>query len=333
MPLNNLESTRDPTEETRQSEKLETITSETKGETKDTIEKKEEKGNKEEQQYLNLVHDIIHHGIQKTDRTGVGTMSKFGCVMRFSLRDNVFPLLTTKRVFWRGVVEELQWLIKGRTDAKELQAKGVTIWDANGTKAFLESVGQGDREEFDLGPIYGHQWRFFGAPYVDCKTDYTNKGGFDQLADIIKLIKTSPDSRRILMSAWNPCDLRRMALPPCHVMCQFYVANGELSCTMYQRSCDMGLGVPFNIASYALLTRMLAHICGLRAGDFVHMMGDTHVYLNHITPLTQQCQRVPSAFPKLLINRKVDNIEGFTFDDFELVDYRPQATIKMDMAV
>ncbi len=291
-----------------------------------------------EYQYLDLVRDIIATGTQKTDRTGVGTLSKFGCVAKYSLRDDVMPLLTTKRVFWRGVVEELIWLIKGKTGAKDLQAKGVKIWDSNGTKAFLESIGQGDREEFDLGPIYGHQWRFFGAPYVDCHTDYKGQG-IDQLAEIIQLIKKSPDSRRILMSAWNPMDLKRMALPPCHVICQFYVRPmtdglpAELDCVMYQRSCDLGLGVPFNIASYALLTRMIAHVCGLRAGEFTHMMGDTHVYLTHVEPLTEQVARTPTPFPTMHIKRSVANIDDFTFDDFELIGYKPQADIKMAMAV
>lgn len=178
---------------------------------------------------------MIELGKHRSDRTGVGTRSLFGCVHRYSCRDGVLPLFTTKRVFWRGVVEELAWLIKGKTGAKELSAKGVKIWDDNGTKAFLESIGQGDREEGDLGPIYGHQWRFFGAPYVDCKTDHSGRGGVDQLLAVLEQIKNQPDSRRILMSAWNPMDLARMALPPCHVLVQFHVDRGELSCCMYQR--------------------------------------------------------------------------------------------------
>lgn len=288
--------------------------------------------NPEEQQYLDMVRDIIKSGVKKMDRTGTGTLSKFGMSARFSLRDGRFPLLTTKRVYWKGVVEELLWFVKGCTDANALAAKNVKIWDGNGSRAFLDSIGQGHRQQGDLGPVYGFQWRHFGATYVDCKFDYSGKG-VDQLADVIRTIKTNPDSRRILMSAWNPCDLSRMALPPCHVLAQFYVANGELSCVMYQRSCDMGLGVPFNIASYALLTVMVAHVCGLKPGDFVHMMGDTHVYLNHVEPLRQQMQRTPSAFPTLHIKRQVDEIESFTFDDFELSGYQPQPTIKMDMAV
>ena len=261
-----------------------------------------------------------------------GTLSKFGCIARYSLRDDVLPVFTTKRVFWRGVVEELIWTIAGKTDSKELSAKGVKIWDANGTKEFLGSIGQGDREAGDLGPIYGWQWRAFGAPYTDCRTPPDGKG-VDQLLEVIALIKNNPDSRRILLSAWNPCDLKRMALPPCHVLCQFYVANGALSCIMYQRSCDLGLGVPFNVSFYCLLTRLLAEVCGLRAHEFVHMMGDMHVYLNHVEALKEQTARVPNAFPKLRLKRPITDIAAWSFEDLELTDYFPQASIKMEMAV
>ena len=184
---------------------------------------------------------------------GTGTLSKFGCQMRFNLREH-FPLLTTKRVFWRGVAEELLWFISGKTNAKELHDKGIHIWDGNASRAYLDSIGLTDREEWDLGPVYGFQWRHFGAKYVDMHTDYTGQG-VDQLAELIHTIKTKPHDRRLVLSAWNPAALKEMALPPCHMFAQFYVANGELSCQLYQRSCDMGLGVPFNIASYALLTR------------------------------------------------------------------------------
>ena len=295
-------------------------------------EKKEEKENVEEQQYLNLVREIINSGNRKTDRTGIGTLSKFGYSCRYSLRNGRIPLLTTKKVFWRGVVEELLWMINGKTDAKELQAKGVKIWDGNGTRKYLDSIGQGHREEFDLGPIYGHQWRHFGASYINCHTDYKGQG-IDQFLSIIKLIKENPDSRRIVMSAWNPIDIPQMALPPCHVLCQFYVENGELSCIMYQRSCDLGLGVPFNIASYSLLVHLMAHVCDLKPGEFIHMMGDLHAYRSHIEPLKEQIARTPMAFPTLRIRRPQTDITKFVFDDLELLDYHPQAPIKMDMAV
>lgn len=207
--------------------------------------------------------------------------------MRFNLRDGTFPLLTTKKVFWRGIAEELFWFIQGSTDAKLLQAKNVRIWDGNSTREFLDKAGFPEREEGDLGPVYGFQWRHFGAEYHTCHDDYQGQG-VDQLKEIIERIKQNPNDRRIIMCAWNPVDIPKMALPPCHCLVQFYVANGELSCQLYQRSADMGLGVPFNIASYALLTHMIAHITGLKTGDFVHTLGDAHVYLNHIEPLTEQ---------------------------------------------
>jgi len=285
----------------------------------------------EEYEYMDLINDIMDNGKVKTDRTGTGTISRFGAQMRFSLRES-FPLLTTKRVFWRGVAEELIWFIKGSTNGNDLSAKKIRIWEPNGTKDFLEKRGLGHRDEGDLGPVYGFQWRHFGAKYVDMHTDYTGQG-FDQLADVINTIKTNPDSRRIIMSAWNPPDLALMALPPCHTMCQFFVVDGELSCQLYQRSGDMGLGVPFNIASYALLTVMIAHICDLKPGDFVHTLGDAHVYSNHVDPLKEQMKREPRAFPTLNIKRKVTSIDDFTFDDFELEGYKPHPKIKMDMAV
>lgn len=229
-------------------------------------------------------------GKTRSDRTGVGTVSIFGAQMRFNLRDDIFPLLTTKRVFWRAVVEELLWFIKGSTNAKELQDKKVHIWDGNSTREFLDKLGLTEREEGDLGPVYGFQWRHFGAEYKTCHDDYTCQG-IDQLNDVIKRIRTNPNDRRIIMSAWNVSDLKIMALPPCHCLVQFYVADGELSCQLYQRSADMGLGVPFNIASYALLTCMIAHVTGLKTGDFVHTLGDAHVYLNHVEPLKEQVSR------------------------------------------
>uniref|UniRef100_A0A8D2DPQ7 Thymidylate synthase n=1 Tax=Sciurus vulgaris TaxID=55149 RepID=A0A8D2DPQ7_SCIVU len=250
-----------------------------------------------ELQYLGQIEHILRCGFKKEDRTGTGTLSVFGMQARYSLRDE-FPLLTTKRVFWKGVLEELLWFIKGSTNAKELSSKGVKIWDANGSRDFLDGLGFSTRQEGDLGPVYGFQWRHFGAEYKDMDSD-----------------------------------LPLMALPPCHALCQFYVVNGELSCQLYQRSGDMGLGVPFNIASYALLTYMIAHITGLQPGDFVHTLGDAHIYLNHIEPLKIQLQREPRPFPKLKILRKVEKIDDFKVEDFQIEGYNPHPTIKMEMAV
>lgn len=223
--------------------------------------------NEEEKQYLTLVKTILERGVKRSDRTGTGTLSIFGAQMRFSLRDNRFPLFTTKQIFWRGVAEELLWFISGDTNARTLTDKKIAIWEGNGSRCYLDSVGLEKREEGDLGPVYGFQWRHFGAKYIDMHTDYKGQG-FDQLADAIRLIKTDPCNRRIAVSAWNPCDLKEMALPPCHTFFQFYVANGELSCQMYQRSCDMGLGVPFNVASYALLTRLVAQVTDQQSSLF-----------------------------------------------------------------
>uniref|UniRef100_A0A336MFY9 Thymidylate synthase n=1 Tax=Culicoides sonorensis TaxID=179676 RepID=A0A336MFY9_CULSO len=285
----------------------------------------------DEDQYLDLIRHIIAKGIRRGDRTGVGTLSVFGGQMRFNLRES-FPLLTTKRVFWRAVAEELLWFIRGSTNAKELQEKNIHIWDGNSTREFFDKMGLTDREEGDLGPVYGFQWRHFGAEYKTCHDDYSGQG-VDQLEEVINTIKTRPEDRRIIMSAWNTSDIPKMALPPCHCLVQFYVANGELSCQLYQRSADMGLGVPFNIASYALLTYMIAHICGLKPGDFVHTTGDTHVYLNHVEPLQEQLKRKPRQFPKLKIKRKVEKIDDFKFEDFEIEGYNPYPKISMEMAV
>lgn len=284
----------------------------------------------EEAQYLNLVRKILNKGVRKGDRTGVGTLSVFGEQMRFSLRES-FPLLTTKRVFWRGVAEELFWFIKGSTDAKLLSEKGIKIWDGNGSRSFLDSRGFKEREEGDLGPVYGFQWRHFGAEYTDKNGDYRGKGK-DQLMEVIETIKRNPNDRRMIISAWNPSATDQMALPPCHLLAQFYVANGELSCQMYQRSCDMGLGVPFNIASYALLTCLVAKVTGLRTGDFVHVLGDAHIYNNHLEALKEQIERKPRPFPRLNI-RKREKIEDFTFEDLELIGYEPHKAISMQMAV
>ncbi|KAL3514677.1 hypothetical protein ACH5RR_027394 [Cinchona calisaya] len=281
--------------------------------------------------YLRLAEDIIVSGNHKDDRTGTGTLSKFGCQMRFNLRKS-FPLLTTKRVFWRGVVEELLWFISGLTNAKVLQEKGIHIWDGNASREYLDSIGLEDREEGDLGPIYGFQWRHFGARYTNMNADYKGQG-FDQLLDVIDRIKKNPNDRRIILSAWNPSDLKLMALPPCHMFVQFYVTNGELSSQMYQRSADMGLGVPFNIASYALLTCMIAHVCGLLPGDLVHIIGDAHVYKTHVIPLREQLQKLPRPFPILKINPEKKDIDSFVATDFELIGYDPHQKIEMKMAV
>lgn len=290
------------------------------------------KPNLDEVQYLDAIKKIMTSGNPKEDRTGTGTLSIFGMQMRYDLRDSTMPLLTTKRVFWRGLAEELLWFIRGSTNAKLLAEKDVHIWDANGSREFFDNLGLTSREEGDLGPVYGFQWRHFGAEYVTMHDSYDGQG-VDQLQQVIDKIKTSPDDRRIIMSAWNPKDLPKMALPPCHALCQFYVANGELSCQLYQRSADMGLGVPFNIASYALLTHMIAHVTGLKAGDFVHTLGDAHVYTNHKQPLEEQLKREPRPFPKLHFARKVESIDDFKFEDFVLKDYKPHPKISMEMAV
>jgi dihydrofolate reductase/thymidylate synthase len=286
----------------------------------------------EEYQYLDLIRNIIDNGDVRMDRTGTGTRSVFGATMRFSLRDGVMPLLTTKRTFWRGVAEELLWFVSGSTNAKELQDKGIKIWDGNGSREYLDSIGLTDREEMDLGPVYGFQWRHFGAEYGTMHDDYTGKG-VDQVAKLIHTIKTNPSDRRMIISAWNPAAFHLMALPPCHMFAQFYVANGELSCQMYQRSADMGLGVPFNIASYSLLTYMIAEVCGLKTGDFVHVIGDAHVYMNHVDPLKEQLKREPREFPKFRFKRKVTDIDDFKYEDFELTGYKPHKRIAMKMSV
>jgi thymidylate synthase len=260
----------------------------------------------------------------------------------------VLPLLTTKRVFLRAVVAELLWFVSGSTSSLELSAAGVKIWDGNGSREFLDSVGLGHRAVGDLGPVYGFQWRHFGAEYVDAQADYTGQG-VDQLADVIYKLRHNPYDRRIIMSAWNPADLKKMALPPCHMFAQFYVSyprapdgavaedqkpRGRLHCQLYQRSCDMGLGVPFNIASYALLTHMLAHVCELDPGSLTHVMGDAHVYSDHVDALRVQLEREPRAFPTLDITReKGGSIDGWKAEDFVVKGYDPHKTIAMKMSV
>lgn len=301
----------------------------------------DEQGNAEELQYLSLIQNIIRNGAKRPNRTGTDTIGIFGAQLRFSLTDNVMPLLTTKRVFWKGVVEELLWFIRGDTNSLHLSQRGVHIWDANGSREFLEKRGLGHREEGDLGPVYGFQWRHFGAPYTDFHADYAGQG-VDQLAQVIEKLKKDPFDRRIVMTAWNPKDLPLMALPPCHMFAQFYaspnpIAGGKLrlSCQMYQRSVDVGLGMPFNIASYALLTRMIAHVVGMEAWEFVHTCGDTHIYENHIEALQEQIKRIPRPFPRMNIKVRDDlaSIDGFRAEDFELLGYRPHDKINMKMAV
>lgn len=288
--------------------------------------------NHEEEQYLLAIKDILQNGVVRGDRTGTGTISKFGLTMRFNLRNNVFPLLTTKKVFWRGVAEELLWFIKGSTNANELIEKNIHIWDGNASREYLDNIGLSTREVGDLGPVYGFQWRHFGAAYTDMHSNYDGQG-IDQLKECIEKIKKNPSDRRIILTAWNPADLSLMALPPCHMFCQFYVSGNELSCQMYQRSADMGLGVPFNIASYALLTRIVAHVCNLQPGDFIHVIGDAHCYLNHVDALQEQIQRIPKPFPTLQIHTANTDIDGFQFSDFVLENYQPDGAIKMKMAV
>lgn len=284
-----------------------------------------------EQQYLDLVREIIGTGVCRGDRTGTGTKTVFGRTMRWSLRDDAIPVLTTKRIFWRGVAAELLWFISGNTTTKALEDQGVNIWNKHGSRAFLDDRGLNHRETGDLGPVYGFQWRHFGAEYYG-RGDYSNRG-VDQLAWLINEIKTNPLSRRLILSAWNPAAIDKMALPPCHILAQFYVEGGELSCQMYQRSADMGLGVPFNIASYSLLTHLIARVCGLRAGEFIHVMGDAHVYLNHEDALLRQLENEPRPFPKLRFKTDNRDIDAFRIDDFELVGYEPHDKIEMDMAV
>ena len=285
-----------------------------------------------ESQYINLIKHILENGISKDDRTGIGTLSIFSYNMTFNLRES-FPLLTTKKVYWKGVVEELLWFISGSTDSNILKEKGVKIWEGNSSREFLDSRGLSHYDQGDIGAGYGFQWRHFGAKYTNMYDSYEGKG-IDQLKDVIYKIKNTPDDRRIIMSAWNPTDLDKMALPPCHIFVQFWVDTNkkELHSQMYQRSCDVGLGVPFNIASYALLTCIIAKLCNLTPGDFHYCMGDTHIYKNHIDAMKLQITRDPYDFPKINI-KDITDIDNIKFDDIELIDYKYYENIKMNMAV
>jgi thymidylate synthase len=285
-----------------------------------------------ESQYINLIKHILENGISKDDRTGIGTLSIFSYNMTFNLRES-FPLLTTKKVYWKGVVEELLWFISGSTNSNILKEKGVKIWEGNSSREFLDSRGLSHYDQGDIGAGYGFQWRHFGAKYTNMYDSYHGQG-IDQLKDVIYKIKNTPNDRRIIMSAWNPTDLNKMALPPCHIFVQFWVDSNkkELHSQMYQRSCDVGLGVPFNIASYSLLTCIIAKLCDLTPGDFHYCMGDTHIYKNHIDAMKLQITREPYDFPKIKI-KNITDIDNITSDDIQLIDYKYYENIKMNMAV
>ena len=261
--------------------------------------------------YLDLMRHVLEHGARKNDRTGTGTLSIFGAQLRFDLNAG-FPLLTTKRVHLKSIIHELLWFLKGDTNTRYLRENGVTIWDE-----WADANG-------DLGPIYGHQWRSWPMP---------GGGHIDQLGQVLEQLRTNPDSRRMIVSAWNVADLPRMALLPCHAFFQFYVAGGRLSCQLYQRSADFFLGVPFNIASYALLTMMVAQATGLKPGDFVHTFGDTHLYLNHLDQAREQLSRTPRALPVMKLNPAVKDIFAFRYEDFTLENYDPHPAIKAPVAV
>ncbi len=261
--------------------------------------------------YHDLMRHVLEHGTRKSDRTGTGTLSVFGWQMRFPLADG-FPLVTTKKVHLKSIVHELLWFLSGSTNVAYLKANGVSIWD------------EWADERGELGPVYGHQWRSWPTP---------DGGHVDQIADLMKRLKADPDSRRLIVSAWNVADLPRMALAPCHALFQFYVADGRLSCQLYQRSADIFLGVPFNIASYALLTEMIAQQCDLAPGDFVWTGGDCHLYLNHLEQAREQLSREPFPLPRLVLRRRPPSIFDYAFDDVEIVDYRSHPAIKAPVAV
>ncbi|OGJ56406.1 thymidylate synthase [Candidatus Peribacteria bacterium RIFCSPHIGHO2_02_FULL_52_16] len=262
-------------------------------------------------QYLDLLRHVLENGAKKDDRTGTGTLSVFGYQMRFELSEG-FPLLTTKKLYTRAIVHELLWFLQGNTNIKYLKDNNVSIWDE-----WADAKG-------DLGPVYGHQWRSWATP--DGKT-------VDQISDVIQQIKTNPNSRRLIVSAWNVADLSKMALAPCHCLFQFYVNNGRLSCQLYQRSADVFLGVPFNIASYSLLTHMIAQVCDLEPGEFVHTFGDTHLYSNHLDQAHEQLKREPMALPQLQLNPAVKDIFGFKFEDIQVLNYEAHPSIKAPIAV
>ncbi len=263
------------------------------------------------QAYLDLMRHVLDHGTRKDDRTGTGTLSVFGYQMRFDLAAG-FPLVTTKKVHLKSIIHELLWFLRGDSNIRYLRDNGVTIWDE-----WADETGE-------LGPVYGVQWRSWPAP---------DGGHIDQISDVVHRIRTNPDSRRLIVSAWNVADIERMALPPCHAFFQFYVADGRLSCQLYQRSADIFLGVPFNIASYALLTLMIAQVTGLKPGDFVHTLGDAHLYTNHLEQARTQLARTPRALPSMHLNPDVQSLFDFRYEDFELLNYDPHPGIKAPVAV
>jgi thymidylate synthase len=286
----------------------------------------------EEYQYLNLIHDVVTMNHKENGRNGT-TFSVFGCGMVFSLQQGQIPILTTKQMAWKTCLKELLWFIHGKTDNSLLQDAGVHIWDDNASRDFLSSRGLDHYRDGDLGPVYGHQWRHFNAKYSTCDEDYSGKG-VDQLAYIIRCLKDPVErySRRLIMSAWNPCQLEEMALPPCHILCQFNVSNtNQLSCALYQRSGDIGLGVPFNIASYSFLTHLLAKHCGLIAHEFVYHLGNAHIYDDHMPVVTQQLDLTPFTFPRLEIAALRDDIDMYTINDFRIIDYVCHPSLKMKM--
>jgi len=296
--------------------------------------------------YLNALNEVLNKGTTKTDRTGTGTISYFGMQQRYDLSEN-FPAVTTKKLAWKSVVSELLWFIEGSGDEKRLreilhgstESSKTTIWTANATAPYWQPKA---RFEGDLGRVYGVQWRHWrqykeqkemGPAHLGGTRVAADRHEVDQLLLLIDGIKSDPHGRRHILSAWNPAELDQMALPPCHTFAQFYVADGKLSCQMYQRSCDMFLGVPFNIASYSLLTAMIAQVCGLEVGEFVHVLGDAHIYLNHVEQVKEQLEREPLPAPTLWLNPDIKDITKFTMDDIKLVDYQHLATIKAEMAV
>ena len=290
--------------------------------------------NTEELQYLHIISDILNNGELQQGRNG-NVYSKFGVSMRFSLKNNTLPLLTTKKVAWKTCLKELLWFIHGKTDNKLLQDENVKIWNGNATREFLDLQGLCHLKENDLGPVYGHQWRFFNAKYDNCNTNYKNHG-IDQLQNIINMLQDPVErySRRIIMTSWNPVQINEMALPPCHVLSQFKVNNNnELSCILYQRSGDIGLGIPFNIASYAFLTHLLAQHCNLEAKEFIHFIGDAHIYDDHSAILQKQIKRNPNIFPRIYIKNKYNSIDDYKLNDFIVEDYIYHDSLKMIMRV
>ena len=286
----------------------------------------------DENQYLSLIRDINLYGSMQCGRNG-NALTAFGSSMHFNLANNVMPILTTKKIAWKICLKELLWFIKGDTNNKILKNNKVNIWNGNASREFLDSRNLHHLEEDDLGPIYGHQWRHFNAEYDTCNTDYNGKG-IDQLEYIIQALNDplQKTSRRLILSSWNPCQLNEMALPPCHILCQFnIVETNKLSCSLYQRSGDVGLGVPFNISSYCFLTHIIAKHCNLEATDFYYYLGNCHIYDNHIISLLEQMTKNPYPFPTINIKNKRDNINDYIEDDIEISNYESNNLIKMEM--